>query len=649
MALSPAKMTAEIYRQDLLAFIHRSFLELNPADTFEHNWHLELIAQSLEDVAYGNCKRLIINVPPRHLKSHSASIAFPAWFLGHFPEKQVACVSYSQDFSDRLARRSRELMDSAFYQALFDTRISRKRDTVADFETTDGGFRFSTSVGGGFTGRGADVIVIDDPLKADEALSDARREGVNAWFDNTLRSRLNRQAEGAIIIIMQRLHADDLVAHVQETETWRILSFPAIAERDVTYAIRTPYENRQLVRKEGDILQPALTPSHILDNIRRTMTEYIFAAQYQQNPQPALGNIVKRKWLRFYTPKELPERFEITLQSWDTAVKDTQRSDFSVCTTWGVTNGKSYLLHVFRKKLEFPELKRAVKHLATLHNATVVLIEDKSSGSSLIQQLRAEGMAIVRPAPATDGDKIMRLNAQTAIFEGGYALFPKKAPWLDLYLSELTSFPSSSYDDQVDSTVYALAWVAENRQFSGSIIKPSWLHYYTELPDPRVPRVFLAWDTVRADEPHGVWSVCTAWLLHEKVYYLLDMERGAFGYSDIQNVTNRMTKKHDPYKIYVEETTVGLALSKDHDVVEHYLIKPQPIHQDRKNRVIVLEPLFTKGLVQFPKDAAYMREIEDELLSYPFGQTDDIVDSIALALTVGGTGYDSTLSWVSDN
>ena len=193
MALSPAKMTAEIYRQDLLAFIHRSFLELNPAATFEYNWHLELIAQSLEDVAYGNCKRLIINVPPRHLKSHSASIAFPAWFLGHFPEKQVACVSYAQDFSDTLARHSRRLMDSAFYQALFDTRISRKRDTVADFETTRGGFRFSTSVGGGFTGRGADVIVIDDPLKADEALSDARRESVNEWFDNTLRSRLNRQ------------------------------------------------------------------------------------------------------------------------------------------------------------------------------------------------------------------------------------------------------------------------------------------------------------------------------------------------------------------------------------------------------------------------------------------------------------------------
>jgi hypothetical protein len=179
MAPSPSNMVAEILRNDLLAFIQRSFLELRPAESFQYNWHLELIAQALENVAYGACKRLIINLPPRHLKSHSASIAFPAWFLGHCPDKQVLCVSYAQDFSDNLARNSRRLMNSPFYQAAFDTRISRSRDTVADFETSEGGSRFSTSVGGVLTGRGADIIVIDDPLKADEALSDARRKSVN--------------------------------------------------------------------------------------------------------------------------------------------------------------------------------------------------------------------------------------------------------------------------------------------------------------------------------------------------------------------------------------------------------------------------------------------------------------------------------------
>ena len=647
MAPSPAKMTAEIYRQDLLAFIHRSFLELNPAATFEYNWHLELICQSLEDVAHGNCKRLIINVPPRHLKSHSASIAFPAWFLGHFPEKQVACVSYAQDFSDTLARHSRRLMDSAFYQALFHTRISRRRDTVADFETTRGGFRFSTSVGGGFTGRGGDVIVIDDPLKADEALSDARRESVNEWFDNTLRSRLNRQVEGAIIIIMQRLHANDLVAHVQETEDWRVLSFSAIAEESEFYKIRTPYRTTRFDRNEGDILQPSLTPRPVLEALRKAMTPYHFAAQYQQNPQPPSGNIVKREWLKFYTPEEKPDDFKTVLQSWDTAVKDSELANFSVCTTWGVKDGKAYLLDVFRKKLLFPELKRSVQSLAELHDATVVLIEDMSSGSSLIQQLRAEGLSKVRAAPSLDGNKIMRLNGQTPMIEGGFVLFPKWADWLDSYLSELLSFPSSNYDDQVDSTVYALAWIGENPRWPGTLIKRPWVHYYTALPeDQEYKRVFMSWDTALMDGGQSDWTVCTVWMLLGGVYYLLHMERGIYEYSELRKTFGELVTTYRPYQILIEETATGLALKNDRNLQSRHLIKIQSIEQDRKGRLSVQQAKFKDGVVQFPQDAAFMSQVEKELLSYPHGDTDDIVDSIALALQYGGRGYDSTLSWV---
>ena len=226
MAPSPANMYADLLRYDLCAFIHRSFLELEQSG-FLSNWHIEVLAAKLEDVRCGRCKRLIVNVPPRHLKSHTISIAFPAFVLGHDPSKQILSVTYAQDLSDNLARRSRTLMNSAFYEALFDTRISR--EAVSDFETTSGGYRLSTSVGGVLTGRGADIIIIDDPLKADDALSESRRRSVNDWYDNTLRSRLNNQETGAIIIVMQRLHADDLVAHVQQNETWDVLSFPAIA------------------------------------------------------------------------------------------------------------------------------------------------------------------------------------------------------------------------------------------------------------------------------------------------------------------------------------------------------------------------------------------------------------------------------------
>jgi predicted phage terminase large subunit-like protein len=458
MAPSPANMYADVLRHDLCAFIHRSFIELEAGKQFLWNWHIEVLAAKLEEVRRGCCKRLIVNMPPRHLKSDAISIAFPAWMLGHDPTKQLLSVTYAQDLSDNLARRSRTLMTSPFYQALFDTRISRGREAVSDYETTAGGYRLSTSISGVLTGRGADIIVIDDPLKADDALSESRRRSVNEWYDNTLRSRLNNQEKGAIIIVMQRLHADDLVAHVQEHESWDVLSFPAIAEMDEMYDVLTPYGRGRIHRKTDEILQPALLSTSRLTDLRRGMTEYNFAAQYQQDPQPPSGNIVKRKWLKFYGPNEKPERFNQIIQSWDTANKDTELSDYSVCTTWGVVRNHLYLLDVFRRKLDFPSLKRAVLDLARLHKPKLVLVEDKASGTQLIQELRAGHFSIVKEAPVMDGNKIMRLDSQTAKIEGGFVLFPKEAPWLEAYLSELTSFPNSKYDDQVDSTVFALAW-----------------------------------------------------------------------------------------------------------------------------------------------------------------------------------------------
>jgi predicted phage terminase large subunit-like protein len=458
MAPSPANMYAELLRHDLCAFIHRTFLELNSQTRFLSNWHIEVLAARLEEVRRGSCKRLIVNVPPRHLKSHATSIAFPAWVLGHEPTKQILFVTYAQDLSDKLARESRTLMTSPFYEGLFDTRLSKGREAVSEYETTDGGYRLSTSIGGVLTGRGADIIIIDDPLKADDALSESRRRSVNEWYDNTLRSRLNSQEKGAIIIVMQRLHADDLVAHVQEHESWDVLSFPAIAEHNETYDFLTPYGRKRIHRKNGEILQAALLSPATLESQRRAMTEYNFTAQYQQNPQPPSGIIVKREWLKFYGPNDKPEPFDQKIQSWDTANKDTELSNFSVCTTWGLKDQHMFLLDVYRRRVDFPDLKRAVRELAALHHPNVVLVEDKASGTSLIQELRADNFSLVEAAPGIDGDKVMRLRAQTAKIEGGFVLFPKEAHWLDSYLLELVTFPNSKNDDQVDSTVFALAW-----------------------------------------------------------------------------------------------------------------------------------------------------------------------------------------------
>ena len=466
MAPSPANMYAELLRHDPVAFYHRSFLELNPQTPFHSNWHIEVLATKLEEVRRGICKRLIINLPPRHLKSHVTSVAFPAWILGHDPAKQIICVTYAQDLSDYFARGSRKLMTSPFYEGLFDTRLS-ERKAVSDYETTVGGFRFATSTGGIVTGRGADYIIIDDPLKAADALSELRRQSVNEWYDDSLRNRLNSQETGAVIIVMQRLHADDLVAHVQQYEPWDVLSFPAIAEEDETYDILTPYGRKRIQRNKGEVLHPALVSLATLETQRRAMTEYNFTAQYQQNPQPPSGIIVKREWLRFYGPNEKPERFDQIVESWDTANKDSELANFSVCTTWGVKGQHLYLLDVYRRKVDFPDLKRAVRELAARHHSDVVLVEDKASGISLIQELRAEGFSLVQEAPAIDGDKIMRLHAQTAKIEGGFVLLPKEAHWLDAYVLELTTFPNSKHDDQVDSTVFALAWSTLNMSTYG--------------------------------------------------------------------------------------------------------------------------------------------------------------------------------------
>src|ERR1700730_15385288 len=231
-----------ILRKDFVAFVERGFRELNPQTEFKHNWHIDVIADTLEQCRAGKLRRLIINIPPRYLKSHMTSISFAAWLLGHNPAAQIICASYAQDLSDKLAADCRSLMTSEWYQDLFQsTRLATRRQAVHDFMTTEKGFRLATSVGGVLTGRGADFIIIDDALKPDEALSETQRNAVNNWYDHTLASRLNDKRTGCIILIMQRLHEDDLVGHVLRRHDWSVLKFPAIAEEDETNVVQTPY------------------------------------------------------------------------------------------------------------------------------------------------------------------------------------------------------------------------------------------------------------------------------------------------------------------------------------------------------------------------------------------------------------------------
>src|SRR5690348_15829198 len=245
-----------LLRHDFPTFAGRCFQDLNPQTTLAMNWHLEVIAAKLTEVREGKIRRLIIILPPQHLKSLMASIAFAAWHLGLDPTAQMLCVSYAQDLADKLARDCRSIMMSPWYRQIFPTRLAPHRQAVQEFITTRQGYRLATSTGGVLTGRGADIILIDDPLNPQEALSDAQLKACNEWYDHTLYSRLNDKQRGAIVIIMQRLHEDDLVGHVLGQEDWEVLSFPAIAEENEGHRIETILGPRCFARRQGAALHP---------------------------------------------------------------------------------------------------------------------------------------------------------------------------------------------------------------------------------------------------------------------------------------------------------------------------------------------------------------------------------------------------------
>ena len=472
MPLSGAEYAA-ILRQDFSAFIQRCFHHLNPIAPYQHNWHIDLMAAKLDAVRRGEIRRLIINVPPRGLKSICASVALPAFYLGHHPDVRVLCLSYGQLLADKHAMDCREIMSSAWYQALFETRLSGDKQTVQEFTTPEQGYRMASSIGGVLTGRGAHLIVIDDAMKPEEADSDTQRKSVNRWFDNTLLSRLDDKALGAMIIVMQRLHEDDLVGHVLSQGNWELLRLPAIAEEDEEHVITTRYGAYRHKRQIGDALHPAREPLPVLEELRRSMGTYLFANQFQQSPAPLEGAIVKREWFRFYETTQRPQQFDSVIQSWDSANKAKEVHDYSVCTTWGMKDKLIYLLDVFRKRLEYPDLMKAVGDLARLHNAKVVLIEDSASGIQLIQGLKADRFYQAHGVKAV-GDKVVRLRAQTAMIETGFVHLPREAHWLEDYLHELTTFPNGKYDDQVDSTSQALGWISESGR------EPPLLQYYRE-------------------------------------------------------------------------------------------------------------------------------------------------------------------------
>ena len=295
-----------ILRNDLYCFIQAFFPIVSPGAPFVPNWHLEAIAYHLTLVLTGAIKRLIITVPPRSMKSICGSDCLPAFMLGHDPTWRIMCVSYSEGLARKHANDCRAIMRSGLYSRVFpNTRISPSKDTELEFATTMGGYRLATSVGGTLTGRGGNLIIIDDGLKPQDAYSQLARDNLKQWYSNTLISRLDDKNNDAIIVIMQRLHMDDLVGHLLEQKGWTHLNLPAIAEIEQQIPIGP---GRFHLRRPGDVLHPEREPRAVLDELKRTQGSMVFAAQYQQAPIAEGGNLIKWEWFKFYDEPPLAGR-----------------------------------------------------------------------------------------------------------------------------------------------------------------------------------------------------------------------------------------------------------------------------------------------------------------------------------------------------
>ena len=300
-------------------------------------------------------------------------------------------------------------------------------------------------MGGSLTGFGADLIIIDDPLKPDQALSEVERNRANNWFGNTVVTRLNSQKTGAIVVVMQRLHEDDFVGHILKLDRWEVVSFPVIALEDEVHVVETPYGTFAHRRRDGEALHPERESLRELERLRQALGPEQFAAQYLQAPMPQGGEVIKLEWFLRYTPDQLPTSFDQVFQSWDTAGKTKAIHDPSVCTTWGVYGGALYLLDVYSARLEYPELKKAIIARAQHFKASTVLIEEQGSGISLLQELKREGLTTVQGMLPV-ADKIMRMRAQVAMIKNGFVRIPQSAPWLSGYLDEFMMFPKGRHD-----------------------------------------------------------------------------------------------------------------------------------------------------------------------------------------------------------
>jgi predicted phage terminase large subunit-like protein len=453
----------DVQRRDFYAFFERAFEVLHPGSALDAAWHLKAVCHQCVGVAEGRTKRLLITLPPRHLKSVIVSVAFVAWQLGLHPDIKVMVISYGGELIAEHGAQFRRLVSSQWYRRLF-PKMEVVRDTDELVTTTAGGYRRATTIRGAQTGLGADLIILDDPMKAQEARSPNERDVVLYNFQASILTRLNDKKTDPIICVAQRLHEDDLPGALIQSGQWRHLNLPAIAMEEGEHQIGGGKVHR---RRTGEVLCVAREDRATLDAIRADMGNGNFEAQYQQNP--GICDDAQLRWEEVHFYDDMPDRhdFERVVQSIDTGQTSNPTSDYSVCMTFGFKHPHWYLLDVIRGQWMFPDLERQVEGAMSKWQPDKVIIEQGGSGTPLAQRLRQKrqiaaargyrlGCEVELIIPR--GDKPDRFATNLGKVKEGVVLFPREGRFLACLKDELTRFPGGRNDDQVDALSQFLLW-----------------------------------------------------------------------------------------------------------------------------------------------------------------------------------------------
>jgi predicted phage terminase large subunit-like protein len=423
--------------KDLWRFFPHTYARVASGKKWERYKHLEYLSNKITPAISKGGGRFIVNMPPRHGKSEFISKWLPAWYLDNFPEKNIILTSYGDELASGFGRWVRNHLEANEFSK---AKLTIDSTAANRFDTTLGGSMITAGVGGSITGRGGHLLICDDPIKNyEEASSGVYRQRLKDWFDTTF---YTRQEPGAsIILLMTRWHHDDLAGYLinDHNDKWDVISLPGLAE-----------ESDKIGRSVGEALCPERYDKEALLKIKEGLPDQHWLSLYQQRPTKEGGEIFKREWWQFYD--EAPRNFTHTVQFWDTAQKPGLTNDYTVCATWAKTQSGFYLLDIFRKKLEAPDIEQALIQQFNKWKPNAVSIEDKSSGSSIIQYARRSTTIPIIPYNPGQKDKETRAISATPTIRSGNCFLPRNAPWLSDFLVEHEQFPAAAHDDQVDTT-----------------------------------------------------------------------------------------------------------------------------------------------------------------------------------------------------